>query len=516
MRLPNLMFLMPALRSPDFPTVLRRYGLAVGVCGLTAALIFPFQPAIDLPNTVMLFLLAVVLVAVLAGRGAAVLASVLGVALFDFLFVPPRFSLEVSHARHLLTFVVMLVVSLVVGQLTAGLRAQATEAARRERLARALYDLARELAGAVSVAQVADAVARFLLVRGDARGRLVLPADQGPALPRVGDGELEVPDELLREVMADGCARRLPRSRGRCCDVLPLAGATRNRGALLVLRRADDAAMAPLLEALAALVVTAVERLHFVEVAQAAQLEAVSERLRSTLLSALSHDVRTPLTALYGLADSMLTGPRPLPEEARINALAIRDQAFRLNGMVGNLLDMARLRSGRVELRREWQPAEEVVGASLKLLESVLAGRALRVEGLAEQPLLEIDAVLMERVFCNLLENAAKYSPAESPIVLSAQDAGEAVEFRVANGGAGFPPDRLEQVFALFERGQPEVPVAGMGLGLAICRTIVEAHGGRIRAFNPAQGGGCVAFSLPKGNPPPFEIEAAGEVQEHV
>ncbi|KAB2969845.1 DUF4118 domain-containing protein [Zoogloea sp.] len=504
---------VPAPSPPAFPVVLRRYGLAVGVCGLTAALIFPFQPALDLPNTVMLFLLAVVVVAVLAGRGAAVLASVLGVALFDFLFVPPRFSLEVSHARHLLTFVVMLVVSLVVGQLTAGLRVQATEAARRERLARALYDLARELAGAMSVPQVAEAVERFLLVREDARGRLVLPADQGPTRPFSGDDGLAVPDQVLQEVMASGNSTRLLRSGGYCCDVLPLSGSTRNRGALLVLHRADDTGLAPLLEALAALVVTALERLHFVAVAQAAQLEAVSERLRSTLLSALSHDVRTPLTALYGLADSMLTGPQPLPEEARVSAVAIRDQAFRLNGMVGNLLDMARLRSGRVELRREWQPVEEVVGASLKLLESALAGRALRLEGLGEQPLLEIDAVLMERVFCNLLENAAKYSPVESPIVLSTHDAGDLVEFRVTNGGVGFPPDRLEQVFALFERGQPEEAVAGMGLGLAICRTIVEAHGGQIRAFNPPQGGGCVAFTLPKGNPPPFEIEAAGEVQ---
>lgn len=509
------MSLTPAFPRSGFLTVLRHYGLAVGACGLTAVLVLPFQPALDLPNTVMLFLLDVVLVAVLAGRGAAMLASVLGVALFDFLFVPPRFSLEVSHARHLITFAVMLVVSLVVGQLTAGLRAQATEAARRERLARALYDLARELAGAMSVPQVTEAVERFLRVRGDARGRLVLPADQVPPPSFQGDEELAVPDEVLQQAMASGVATRLPRSDGYCCEVLPLSGTTRNRGVLLVLHRADDTGTAPLLAALAALVVTAVERLHFVEVAQAAQLEAVSERLRSTLLSALSHDVRTPLTALYGLADAMLTGPQPLPEEARISALAIRDQAFRLNGMVGNLLDMARLRSGRVALRREWQPIEEVVGASLKLLESVLAGRSLQVSGLSTQPLLEIDAVLMERVFCNLLENAAKYSPSESPIVLSAHDAGEAIEFRVTSGGEGFPPDRLEQVFGLFERGQPEVSIAGMGLGLAICRTIVEAHGGRIRAFNPEQGGGCVAFTLPKGSPPPFEAEAAAEVPPH-
>ncbi|MCK6392776.1 DUF4118 domain-containing protein [Zoogloea sp.] len=487
-----------------------RYGLAVLACGVVVLGLLPFRTHLDLPNTVMFFLLTVVVVALMAGRGPAVLASVLGVALFDFLFVPPRFSFEVSHAPHLLTFAVMLVVSLIVGQLTAGLRAQAREAARRERVARGLYGLARELAGAMVVEQVDESVARFLQDQWQAPCRLLLPApDEG--LRAVGERSgpfLDAGSALLTQARSGLRPLRVPAGGGSGhLHALPLAGATRNRGVLMVVLEEDDDDIGPLLAVLAALVSTAVERLHFVEVAQAAQLEAESARLRSSILSALSHDVRTPLTALYGLADSLVVGPPPLPDEARDIAGAIRDQALRVNGMVGNLLDMARLQSGPVRLRKEWQPVEEVVGASLQLLGRALDGHPLRVLGLATLPLLEFDAVLIERVFCNLLENAAKYSPPGSPIVLSAIAGPSMVELQVASGGDGFPPDKLDKVFGLFERGQPETAVPGMGIGLAICRAIVEAHGGRIRAFNPAEGGGCVAFCLPLGNPPPIESE---------
>lgn len=489
----------------------RRYGLAVLGCGAVAAALWPFSDQRDLPNTVMCFLLAVVAVAVWAGRGPAVLASVLSVALFDFLFVPPRFSFEVSHAPHVFTFVVMLTVSLIVGQLTAGLRTQARDAARRERVALGLYGLARELAGAVAVGQVDECVGRFLWAQWRAPCLLVLPAADGVLVPVGGGFAGAMPaldDDLLRQAYAGSEPLTAVSGAGSGpVHYLPLVGATRNRGVLvLALDEGED--LGPLLAALAALVSTAVERLHFVEVAQAAQLEAVSERLRSSILSALSHDVRTPLTALYGLADSLLLGPPPLPAGAQDIARALRDQALRLSGMVGKLLDMARLRTGPVSLRKEWQPVEEVVGASLKLLGSALEGHPVRVTGLAHLPLLEFDAVLIERVFCNLFENAAKYSPPGAPIILAATLGPALVELRVMSGGSGFPPDRLQEVFGLFERGQAETAVFGMGIGLAICRAIVEAHGGSIRAFNLPEGGACVAFSLPLGNPPLIESEA--------
>jgi two-component system sensor histidine kinase KdpD len=243
-------------------------------------------------------------------------------------------------------------------------------------------------------------------------------------------------------------------------------------------------------------------------VAQNSELQIAAERLRTSILSALSHDVRTPLTVMYGLADTLALSKPPLSPSAQETVITIREQALRLNNMVSNLLDMARMQAGHVRLRKEWQPLEEVIGASIKLLGTGLQGHAVKVLLPIDLPLLEFDAVLMERVFCNLLENAAKYSPDAADIDVRAQKGGVMIEITICNAGDGFPPDRLQRIFNLFERGSVESTVSGFGVGLAICRAIVEAHGGNIRAFNPEKGGSCVSFTLPRGTPPQIEIES--------
>jgi two-component system sensor histidine kinase KdpD len=489
----------------------RRYALALLACVIALAVALPLREVLDLANTVMLFLLAVVLVASRLGRGPALIASLVSVALFDYFFVPPRFSFAVSHGQYLVTFAVMLAVSLIVGQLTAGLRSQARDAERREQATRALYDLAKDLAGVMQPAQVELAVRDFMRTHLGARLWLLLaPGDVLTPLTEAA-GHLAALDLQMARMAFDGgmaVESGATDEAGFRRHFLPLTGASRRHGVLVASMPDSAIGDLPLLEALASLVATAVERLYFVDIAQSSQLEAESERLRSSILSALSHDVRTPLTALYGLADSLVLARPPLSGEQRETACAIRDQALRVNGMVGKLLDMARLQAGRVNLRKEWQPIEEVVGASLQLLGSAMDGHPVQVSGLGELPLVKFDAVLLERVFCNLFENAAKYAPAHTPIQLAARVAGAFVEVQVRSGGPGFPPDRLERVFGLFERGAAEMPVVGVGVGLAICRSIVEAHGGSIRAFNPPEGGGCVVFTLPLGTPPAIEPEA--------
>jgi len=261
-----------------------------------------------------------------------------------------------------------------------------------------------------------------------------------------------------------------------------------------------------LLEALASLLAIAIERLHYVDVAHTTQLDMVSERLRSSILSALSHDLRTPLTALVGLADSLSLIKPALSAPALETAQAMHEQAA---GLVGNLLDMARLNAGNVILRREWQPLEEVIGSSIKLLGGALSAHPIRVVLPADLPLLAFDAVLLERVFCNLLENAAKYSPDGANVEIGAQAVGDFVQIRVCDHGAGFPAKNQEALFNMFVRGEVESSKPGTGLGLAICRAIVEAHGGQISAENRPEGGACVCFTLPRGEPPILEEEAA-------
>jgi len=219
------------------------------------------------------------------------------------------------------------------------------------------------------------------------------------------------------------------------------------------------------LATISSLVGIAIERLHYVDVAQATQVQIVSERLRSSILSALSHDLRTPLTALVGLADSLALAKPPLEATALETAEAIHEQALRLSGLVGNLLDMARLHAGSVTLRKEWQLLEEVVGASIQLLGRSLANHRIRVALSRDMPLVEFDAVLVERVLCNLLENAAKYSPPGSEIEIAGEMKEGFAEVSVCDHGPGFPLDKQDAMFEMFVRGAVESATPGVGLG---------------------------------------------------
>jgi two-component system sensor histidine kinase KdpD len=291
----------------------------------------------------------------------------------------------------------------------------------------------------------------------------------------------------------------------------PLKAPMRIRGVIVFVpdkqNRGVVQELKPLLATVASLVAIAVERLHYVDVAHTTQMQIVSERLRSSILSALSHDLRTPLTALVGLADSLALTKPPLPAVALETSEAIREQALRLSNLVGNLLDMARLHAGQVRLRKEWQPLEEVIGASIQLLGSSLANHPVRVALAKDLPLLEFDAVLIERVFCNLFENAAKYAPTGSVIEVTAGIRDGNVAVSVCDTGPGFPPGKQDALFDMFARGVPESATPGVGLGLAICRAILEAHNGTISASNRPEGGACVTFTLPMGNPPAIEAE---------
>jgi len=287
---------------------------------------------------------------------------------------------------------------------------------------------------------------------------------------------------------------------------LPLKAPMRTRGVLALEPSQKRLLFLPeqarMLETLAGQIALALERVHFVEVAQDALVRMESERLRNGLLSALSHDLRTPLTILAGLADSLpLAGPPLPPAQAEI-AQAIRAESLRTNTLVSNLLDMARLQEGHVQLKLEWQPLEEVVGAALQSLAGPLARHEVHVDLPADLPLLEFDSVLMERVLCNLLENAAKYTPTGSRIEIAARSEGDRATITVADNGPGLPPGREESLFEKFTRGQDESPVAGVGLGLAIVRAIVHAHKGTVRAENRPEGGARFIITLPAGEPP--------------
>jgi two-component system sensor histidine kinase KdpD len=486
-----------------------RGGLAalVGV-GLTTLLSLLLLRVMAPTNIAMLYLLNVVGVALWFGRGPGALAALLGVAAFDFAFVEPRWSFAVGDAQYLVTFAVLLLVGLLIGQLAAGLQAQAQAAQERERRVRGLYAMSRDLGAALVAEQVAEIAGRFLRAEfGVASAVLVPPLTASPGhevlsvLPGAGiEPDLGVAQWAFDHAQPAGQGTdTLPASR---CLMLPLAAPMRLRGVLAVQGPADGRRWSPeqreLLDTCAALLAISLERIHYIEVAQQSTLQIEGERLRNSLLTAISHDLRTPLAALVGLADALRLTPLQ-PQQAEV-AEAMRRSSLRMSALVSNLLDMARLQSGAVQLNRQWLPLQEVVGSALAHLDEALAGRALSVALPGDLPLVSLDAVLIERVLVNLLENAAKY--AAGPIRIEARVAGGQIEIDVADRGPGFPPGREARLFDKFERGERESATPGVGLGLAICKAIVEAHGGRISAHNPAAGGACVRVELPRGQPP--------------
>lgn len=496
---------LEAFRNPR--SRLQRAVWIVLACGLATLFAWPLRDSLDPANTAMLYLLAVALVAMHVGRYAAILSAFLSAALLDFFFIQPRFSFTVADVQYVVTLAVMLVVALIIGNLTTILQRQAAAAIERDRQSQALYQLASQLAGATSLEQVASATRRFLQQMQSCHGVLLMNNGQHlhPAEPEYTLAS------SVQAIVALGALKQaetltLPDDDGYWL-FLPLPGSTYIRGVLAInfgnISAVTVNAQRTLYEAIASLVAIAVERLHFVDVAQRTHIQITNERLRSAILSALSHDIRTPLTVLYGMADTLSF--TELPQSVSETVSAMREQALRLNNMVSNLLDMAKLRAGNVRLNQEWQPLEEVIGASIKLLGAALEQHPVKVNLPTDLPLLKFDAVLMERVLCNLLENAAKYSLPASIITLSAQVDGESVHVSVQDTGSGFPPDKLDKVFDLFERGNAESTVPGVGLGLAICRSIIQAHGGEIIARN--QEGACVTFTLPLGNPPVIELE---------
>jgi len=462
-------------------------------------------------NIAMLYLLNVVGVALRFGRAPAAVAALLGVAAFDLAFVEPRGSFAVGDAQYLVTFAVLLLVGLVIGQLAAGLRAQARAAQERERRVRGLYAMSRDLGAALVPAQVAEIGMRFLRAEFGAASAVLAPsagATPGREVLAVLPGADVQPDLGVAQWAFD---HGRPAGQGTDtlpaspCLMLPLAAPMRRRGVLAVagLGRRWSPEERELLDTCAALLAISLERIHYIEVAQQSTLQVEGERLRNSLLTAVSHDLRTPLAALVGLADALKLTPLTAPQADVADAM--RRTSQRMSALVANLLDMARLQSGAVRLNRQWLPLQEVVGSALASLDEVLAGRDVAVDLPPDLPLISLDAVLIERVLVNLLENAAKYSG--GAIGIGARTAGRQVEIDVTDRGPGFPPGHEARLFDKFERGDRESATPGVGLGLAICKAIVEAHGGRISAHHVAAGGACVRIELPLGQPPqePFE-----------
>jgi two-component system sensor histidine kinase KdpD len=511
----------PAARPPPRAPAREGYFWAAATVAFSTTVSFLLTwlfPATDPTNLVMVYLLGVVAVSFRWGPGASVLTSVLSVVAFDFCFVPPRFTFAVDDTQYLLTFGVMLLTGLVISTLAARTLLQAEAARQRESRTATLLAMSRDL----SALQDLETIVRSAVthIGGTLRSSvaILLPGDDGRLAAAAGLGGWTLPDRdwsvaqwaFEHRQRAGKGTGTLPGAEGL---YIPLVVSRGTAGILAIRTGPEEPALEPerfyMIEALAGVTALAIERAQLAEEAERNRLRAETERLRNSLLSAVSHDLRTPLAAIAGASSTLVDSGRSLDEAARRElAASIYDESQRLSRLVTNLLEMTRLESGAFVLRKDWHPIDDVLGAAVHRLRQLLEKHQVEVDVPPEPLLVPLDEVLIQEVLLNLIENAAKFTPPGSRIRIAARVLGDRVAVEVADQGPGIPAGQEERVFEKFFRDPVGTGRAGAGLGLAIAKGIVDLHGGSIAAENRPEGGAVFRFTLPIDAPPP-EVEPA-------
>jgi two-component system sensor histidine kinase KdpD len=503
-----------SLKSPDSP--LRSSAPSAGaVRGLTTTIVvmtsctaiaLALRPHLAAANLAMVYLLGVVIVALLCDSRISVFASFLSVAAFDFFCVPPYLTFQVADYEYLVTFGVMLVVALIISTQTARIRRQAKEAVGRQVRTEALYNLSRRLTEHSQDADVARIAAQC--AEETFGGTFVIIPKQRKTLDpdsRWSPASFSaIADQALVQWVFDH-GDKVGHGTERFADApalyLPLKGTSEMVGVMSVRPPGGEfptSEQVRFLEVFANQTALAIERINSQRAAEVARDQMQAEKMRSSLLSAVSHDLRTPLASITGAASALRSAGDRLGPQTRDELLdSIADEAERLSRLVSNLLDMTRLESGP-ELRRDQYPLEEIVGAALHRFERQLEHRQVTTHIPEDLPMVYADDVLLGQVLVNLFENAIKYSPEGTPVEVSAEAINNMIILEVRDRGPGIPAGEEQQIFEKFYRGNPNES-RGAGLGLAICRAIVEAHQGSIAAYNRAGGGAVFRIDLPVG-----------------
>ena len=501
----------------------RQYILAATGVGLCTGLSFALFPYLALVNLVMLYLLTVVIIASLLNQGPSIFASLISVAVFAFFFVPHYYSFSLVNTEYAITLAVMLILSIMISNLTLRIRYQARAASQQERQTSALYDMSRNLTTKLSLPDLMQEAIKQISRTFDSQVSILMPdsggnlrLSAGKAFPDDYGSEMLVANWVYRYGHFAGLGTKtLPKARG---FYLPLRASQKMIGVLRLEPTRPNQMMElkslRFLEALGSQVALAIEREHLHQQTHQAQIRIEAEQLRNALLSSVSHDLRTPLTVIAGSASSLLEGETTLdaPTKAELTQ-TIYDEANRLDRLVHNLLEMSRLQSGQTKLNQEWHVLEEVVGCALAQLEPQLQHHPVAVQLPADLPMVHIDALLMERVFINLLENAIKYAPAQTPVTISGWISNQELLVEVADRGPGLIPGDEELVFEKFYQASSG-SARGVGLGLTICRSIIEAHAGNIWAANRPGGGATFRFTLPLEEGAPLLDKTLPEMQK--
>ncbi|GMA97290.1 sensor histidine kinase KdpD [Pelosinus sp. IPA-1] len=464
----------------------------------------------------MLYLLPVLWSAVWWGKGPSYVVALVSVLLFDFFFIPPFFSFSISDLRYLWSLPLFLLVSFTIGGQTEKLRLEARLARQREKTTRALYSFSREIAAVVDVQAIIGILVEQAWQTLERPVAVFLPQDNGTLLLAAEAGIKESGIDTSEQAVAIW-AYEHGEIAGRCTETLPgarymyLPLTTSNNTVGVLGIRIQEKMLTPvqrrLMEAWAGLAAIAVERVNLADQARRAALLVESDQLRTALFNSISHELRTPLASIIGAISGLLDVEGIYSGEDRKELLeTVKEGANRMDRLVANLLDTARLESGMMQLKIDWCDIEDITGIALRRVEESLNGRSLLVRIPADLPLVKADCVLVEQVLVNLLDNACKYSALGSEIVITASQDEKVVQVSVADRGPGIPSEYLTRVFDKFYRVEQPKNVSGTGLGLSICKGIIEAHGGTIHAENRPGGGTVMIFALPCDKQPPSNM----------
>jgi len=470
----------------------------------------PVRPFIEPVNLVMAYLIGIVWVALNYGRGPSLLMTFITALSMNFFFVKPYYAFKISHEQDLITFVVLIMTGLVIGSQNSRLRMQAITARRREKNTSTLFAMSRELTahrGKVTLAQIASQHMAEVL---DSDIFIWLPDNKGQLQTVVAETETETRSiDPVREESVANWAFTHKQNAGLGTNTLPsaralyapLMGSGSVVGVIGAMPHDSDSGYTSehieLLEALASITASALERANAAEMVEQTIVEAESEKLRNILLSSVSHDLRTPLAAITGAASTLLLEGAKITEEYKTELLrSIHEEGARLARMVTNLLDVSSLESGSVKLNKELYFIEELIGSALMRVEPKLGKHKVMTSIEHGLPLLRMDGLLIEQVLINLLENAAEYTPDDTTVTISAMTIKPDIHVIVQDNGPGIPKGEEERIFDKFYAGSKQDQKGG-GLGLAICRGIIHAHGGKIWAQNNPDGGAILTFTLP-------------------
>jgi two-component system, OmpR family, sensor histidine kinase KdpD len=506
--------------------------VAAATLAVATTLMLLVRQHLNVLNVSLLYLILVVLVALLARHWTSIATAVVAFLLSDFFFVKPYYTLSVARINHLLTLFVFLGVATLTSQLVYRIRLRTLEALERGRRMETLYGLSQSLIGDVSLEPMLAAIAqRVVGLLGVGACALLLPDEQGQLVVRAGIGQLPDPSDrddagLLRwafehgEPAASGpgwgrvivprpqrgsgrrrVTQRVP-TRRLAALYIPISAGQRAIGVMRVAQPAEGGRFSAedqqLLATFANQAALALERVRLADQATRAAVLERSDQLKSALLSAVSHDLRTPLASIKASATSLLQQDIVWsPADQRDLLQAIDEETDRLTRLIGNLLDLSRIEAGVLRPQRDWNDVAELVAETLARLTPTLGAREVALELEPDLPLARFDYIEIAQVLVNLLENAAKYSATDAPIAVGARRAGDALELTVADRGVGVPVGEEARVFEKFYRVANRPGTAGAGIGLSVSQGLVEAHGGRIWVTDREGGGAIFHFTLP-------------------